>query len=80
MVRVPLSLSGTMRISRGTSPLVSDGSVRLRKRSLSSASEAFDTSLAKEDLLVAVERVDDQVQDLGDLGLEGVGFGHGGTE
>ena len=34
--------------------------------------------LAKEDLLVRVERVNDDVEELAGLGLEGQGFGGGG--
>jgi hypothetical protein len=45
-------------------------SVSWRCRSFSRASEAFETSFAHEDLFVGVERVDDDIEQLPDLGLE----------
>ena len=81
---MPMPLSDTVIVRAPWSKLtriLSSGSlsnsalsVSASKRSLSHASDAFEIELAQEDLLVAVQGVDHQLQQLLDFGLEAERF------
>ena len=69
-VIVPAFSSGTSLIFHSEPASASDGSFSDSNRSLSIASAALLISLAKEDFLLCVERVDDQIEKLFEFGLE----------